>query len=649
MDKKVNDPPSPGHSDGLNGTTFDDDHGLTTDSAPDNSLNQSPGHQGVYNTGGNDINMRVLYISNVNLSLDYQGLYLIMRKFGIIERMKLKNAKDKRSFVCYTTFKEKNSAVRACNDLNDHSINDSVIKTKLFSIKNLSDEPFDFIPKEDFDSMDEDIATREPPLPLWHVATYKDGKENLIKASECIESKVGNIPEENLKRYGRNILIKAGNDTQAILLSHFKAPESSNIESIKPHKTFNTIRGVIYSKELHEFSEDEIKERCPTSVYQVRKMKGNAILLTFTSTYIPDYLKIARHTRVKVKKYRPNPIQCHKCFEYGHTHDSCKNNMKCHICSAEHNVWQGCSSDRFCFHCEGNHSPDFGECPIRKFQKEVLEVANDLHISIGSAKKQVMAANRDHTSSYANAIKKLRSKANSYKTTINRRSSPPTPSSSDQQKSHTRPQNNQTLDSTPESVSTPAKMDTDTLPDLSVAVESDNNNASATNHSLDNPTDTSEHEAELPKSITVELPTSTVTVTKKNSPDSEGFISGKKRHRTNSPKKEHCEIETQNSYAILEESPMEKKQAVSVGMEPDEATSSTVAANPKDQGCRPKEAPNRKSNADETAKPTKKQESKIPLQSNQKSGRKTKFLKENFLKDQNERPSQSNKVGKKSF
>ena len=94
---------------------------------------------------------------------------------------------------------------------------------------------------------------------------------------------------------------------------------------------------------------------------------------------------------------------------------------------------------------------------------------------------------------------------------------------------------------------------------------------------------------------------------------------------------------------------MEKKQVVSVGMEPDEATSSTVAANLKDQGCRPKEeALNRKSNADETAKTTKKQESKIPVQSNQKSGRKNKFLKENFLKDQNERSSQSNKVGKKS-
>ena len=52
------------------------------------------------------------------------------------------------------------------------------------------------------------------------------------------------------------------------------------------------------------------------------------------------------------------------------------------------------------------HLPN--ECPRKKFEREVTETANVERISIESAKRQVMGANRSENSSYAAAIKKIK-------------------------------------------------------------------------------------------------------------------------------------------------------------------------------------------------------------------------------------------------
>ena len=86
-----------------------------------------------------------------------------------------------------------------------------------FSIKNLNEDPFDFIPKDKENDRTKP-CNRTIPTPVWPVATYKEGRVSIIKAAECIKNKVGSIPVGNLKRYRKNLLIKAGNETQSLLL-----------------------------------------------------------------------------------------------------------------------------------------------------------------------------------------------------------------------------------------------------------------------------------------------------------------------------------------------------------------------------------------------------------------------------------------------
>ena len=131
-------------------------------------------------------------------------------------------------------------------------------------------------------------------------------------------------------------------------------------------------------------------------------------MLTFSTEYIPDYVHFGDHIRMKVWRFRSNPKQCRSCFEYGHISDDCKNEKRCFRCSETHEQNILCHAKLLCFLCDGNHSPSSNECPRKKFEREVIETANVERISIGSAKRQVMGANRSENSSYAAAIKKIK-------------------------------------------------------------------------------------------------------------------------------------------------------------------------------------------------------------------------------------------------
>ena len=119
------------------------------------------------------------------------------------------------------------------------------------------------------------------------------------------------------------------------------------------------------------------------------------------------------HSRIKVKKFRAKPTQCHNCYEYGHIRKyPNEDSTKCKVCSRVNLCEKTCEKEEFCFHCDGNHSPASRWCPRYRFKEEVVETANNEHISIGSAKRIVMAANSSENSTYTSAIKKLKNVEN---------------------------------------------------------------------------------------------------------------------------------------------------------------------------------------------------------------------------------------------
>ena len=356
------------------------------------------GHQGA-KSGGKFVK-DVVYCTKANSSLTYDNVYDEMNQFGTVRRIKMIYDKSDDSYEIYVTFLNSVNAEAAL----DHMKSKDTENAKNYLIKdsrNLADDPFDFIPP----ATKTNETARKPPTLTWHVGIYKGDNSNFIKASEFIQKKIGNLPPGHLKKYGRGILIRAGNDTQIHMLENFHPSEEGYIRSITPHKSFNTVKGVVYSKDLYEYDEEEILTMCPPLVYAVKKLKGtnNAIVLTFSSHILPTDLLI-EHSRIKVRKFKQRPTQCFQCFTYGHIISKCTNTPRCRTCSGTHDTTNDCSLPAFCLHCNGPHSPSSRSCPKYKLETKILEVAHDEKVSYGTARNIVGEPDRTFKSTLLKAV-----------------------------------------------------------------------------------------------------------------------------------------------------------------------------------------------------------------------------------------------------
>ena len=410
----------------------DDDHGSTQTTIPGNSLDHdsrstpvtdprltpasvsvpstpTPRRQGDKSTGGTNVNSRVLWCSSLSLDTDYDLLYSTFKRFGKVLRIKLSLASSD-SLNGYITYNLHSEARAAFEDMNGKLVGSSAVKIKIISYENVQDGEYDFIPSRYFREDEPELERPKPKL-SWFVASYKPNRDNMIKGIESIEKKIGFVPEGHVKRYGRNILIKAGDSMQSHLLSHFRSSDSSNIDKVEAHKSFNISKGVIYSQDLYDFPEEEILARCPSNVFHVRKLRGSnfAIVLTFSTSFLPDYIVVS-HTRISVRPYKRRPRQCFQCYAYGHVNENCNNASRCRNCSGSHD--EGIACESYCFNCnENGHSPSSSSCPRFQFEQAILETAHNEKISIGSAKRLLMGANKDSRSTYAKVVQKLKSEA----------------------------------------------------------------------------------------------------------------------------------------------------------------------------------------------------------------------------------------------
>ena len=114
---------------------------------------------------------------------------------------------------------------------------------------------------------------------------------------------------------------------------------------VTPHKSLNTSRGVISSRDLLDCSEKEIMEGIDGVIHAWRiirrwdgdEVKTPTIILTFGMRTPPKNVK-AGYLRI------PNPMRCFKCQEFGHGGAICKKNVKCARCSVEGHEDKGCSA-----------------------------------------------------------------------------------------------------------------------------------------------------------------------------------------------------------------------------------------------------------------------------------------------------------------
>ena len=200
-----------------------------------------------------------------------------MKDCGNIERIRLTLDVAGKTLDAYVTFSNSSDALKAfCGIRKNPNVN-----CKLMNVKNIRNGVSDFIPSK-LGLVKEDVKPREPPPPMWFVAELKDSVNGDVAICN-LQRKVGVVAEGNVKTHGKNLLLKAGDRSQAMMLFKFKPQSGVDIKNITPHKYFNTFKGVSFSSDLCEFEEPEILALCPETVYEVKKLGGfnDAILLFF--------------------------------------------------------------------------------------------------------------------------------------------------------------------------------------------------------------------------------------------------------------------------------------------------------------------------------------------------------------------------------
>ena len=371
--------------------------GKLNPTSPRAVVHQAP--EGDQSGGGCDSEVLVSGRGNVLLLHDlpdgftYRSLHDLFKPFGTVVRIRLVYDKDCSSNRCYVHFATSEEAKSASEAVLSLELGVPSPRVELLSSRNVTESDHDYVPNIFEHSLSKSCTrTREGPCPRWFVGNYRDGKGNFILASRYLNKEIGQIPAENLKKFGKGVLIRAKDLTQAKMLLHFKCPEDSIFEAIKPHRTFNFSKGTIYNYDLYEFSEEDILSMCPKEVQKVTKMKGkgNMMVLTFYGSSSPDYVSIGPLDHLRVKSFVDRPFQCFRCFEFGHGKKTCTKPPRCGKCSAlnSHNT-EECDADPYCFHCRANHFLRSRECPRYCLEQDILQFANRNFISLGSARREL--------------------------------------------------------------------------------------------------------------------------------------------------------------------------------------------------------------------------------------------------------------------
>ena len=108
-------------------------------------------------------------------------------------------------------------------------------------------------------------------------------------------------------------------------------------------------------------------------------------IFTFKTDEVPEFIYIDRE-RFRVGPFRERPLQCFKCFAFGHSSKKCTGEQKCATCSLE-KLEGECLGPVLCLNCNGNHSARYKECAAYKKEMAAVEKAHAEHLSIGHAKR----------------------------------------------------------------------------------------------------------------------------------------------------------------------------------------------------------------------------------------------------------------------
>ena len=256
----------------------------------------------------------VLKLEYVSLEMNFELIYNEYKVLGSIREIRIKLSQSFKHWIAYIRYESHSEALHAYDKRKD-------IETCSLDSKIPANLDVYYPPVRD----DKPEVPHRPSLPPnWLIVTTKTERANLYSFRKLLKHKVGDLENKRISRFGRSsFLIHAKSPVQATMILNLKTDGDSVIKEVKPHYNFSFAKGVIYNRDLYDLSEEEILEMCPINVVKVFKIPRTfMIVLTFHDEVLPHYIYVDGE-RMEIRPYKQRPLQCYKCFGFGHSSRNC--------------------------------------------------------------------------------------------------------------------------------------------------------------------------------------------------------------------------------------------------------------------------------------------------------------------------------------
>lgn len=135
--------------------------------------------------------------------------------------------------------------------------------------------------------------------------------------------------------------------------------------------------------------------RC-TRTTDKTKSPTESVIVTFAGRVRPTEIK-AWPLIYKVEPLSPKPLQCSKCWRFGHSMKGCRSQARCRLCGESHDSCDCKSDDQKCCLCNGAHPADSAECGAKEREMGVLEIIERRRCS----RREAVAEMHERSKGYA--------------------------------------------------------------------------------------------------------------------------------------------------------------------------------------------------------------------------------------------------------
>ena len=321
----------------------------------------------------------VLHVHSLSLDMSYGRIHEEFAKFGPIRDIRVRLSDTFQTWTVWISFELPSDAEIARTECAVKGI-DCELLAKAPSVPDVYFPP-------SLEEMSKSFSLRSPRPARWLIVSSTEERANSFSFRRFLKQELGsnNISPAQITRFGRSsFLVHACTDVQDAMIFNLKRTTDNKIREVKPHFDFSYAKGVIFHRDLHDFSEEEILDMCPSYIWKVFKVpRSSMIVLTFTTDNLRTQIDIEKEI-IYVKPYRPKPLQCFSCYGYGHSSKRCTREKICCICA--HPLHGDCDRKEVCVNCKGGHSARSRECGVYKKEEKAVLKAHAEHISVGHAK-----------------------------------------------------------------------------------------------------------------------------------------------------------------------------------------------------------------------------------------------------------------------